>query len=179
MDTRITVVERRRFPRKDAATPISLGRFTLPEATTNELAFNVMPNRPVTESLSIREYRIRPRYIEAIFDRRYSSSMAHSPSHLVFLSALVHTQKMIYTYFCHEFRFEYDPYNSEKLKIWPTEVRTSMPEMIVKEIGISHKLWVRRVRKLTSMRYFVEIFSEIEGVVTIEASSILVLLPEQ
>src|SRR4051812_49354203 len=74
-----------------------------------ELTFNVMPNRPVTEKLKIREYRLWDRYAEATLDREYFSSMEKSPNHLVFLTACAHFQKICYVYLTHEFGFEYGP----------------------------------------------------------------------
>ncbi|MEM7192787.1 MAG: hypothetical protein AAF405_07985, partial [Pseudomonadota bacterium] len=99
----------------------------VPEAVDNEMTFNVMPERPVKEVLHIREYRLGDHYAEAHFDRSYHSSMLKSPSHLIFLSAVAHLQKIVYVYACHHLGLEYDPHGPEKLKIWPTTVNIEMP----------------------------------------------------
>ena len=150
--------------------------FSIFEDTISELKFNVMPDRPVTEKLLIKEYRIGPRYIESVFDRTYCSSMEHSPSHLVFLSALVHTQKMLYTYFCHEFELEYDPFKKEKLKIWPTIVNVKMPKMITEEGGISHKMWITRFIKRTKTKFFIETKSNVNDIIVINGSAMILLI---
>ena len=101
----------------------------IPEQHISELSFNVMPGRPVQERLLIREYRVEDRYAEAHFDREYASSMQNSPSHLIFLSALVHTQKLLYLALCREFGFHYDPDGPERFKIWPTKVEVRIPDV--------------------------------------------------
>ena len=59
------------------------------------LEFNVMAGRPVTEVLHFRSYEVNQDYARGVFDRTYTSAMKASPSHLVFLTALVHLQKMM------------------------------------------------------------------------------------
>jgi len=113
---------------------------TIKEKTFNQLIFNVMPDRPVEEILKIKEYRIWDRCIEARFDREYHSSMDKSPSHLIFLSSLVHLQKMLYVYFCHEFGLPYDPFGPEIIKIWPTKVSVNMPKMITETEDLKHQV---------------------------------------
>jgi len=146
---------------------------TFDEATTNELVFNVMPDRPVREKLLVRKYNVRPRFIEAIFDREYHSSMEKSPSHLIFLTALAHMQKMVYVYFCTEFELGYDPHGPEKLKIWPTHVDVRMPGMITSEKEISHRLWITRLTQKSPEKYFVDLHSVIDGIVTIDVTAML------
>src|SRR5579884_1602489 len=72
------------------------------DRATQEIQFNVMPARPVSETLRPKEYRIWNRYIEAEFDREYYSSMLNSPDHLIFLTALIQVQRIVYIYLCHE-----------------------------------------------------------------------------
>ena len=111
-------------------------------------SFNVMPSRPVEETLHVREYRTGERYVEAHFDREYRSSMAASPSHLIFLTALVHTQKMLYLALCREFDLDYDPLAAEQFKMWPTKIDVRIPELIAEESGLVQQLWIRRVNVL-------------------------------
>ena len=68
-----------------------------------------MPERPVRETLHIKRYRIGERCITAEFDRSYVNSILKSPSHLIFLSALVHSLKLMYVYACHTLGLKYDP----------------------------------------------------------------------
>lgn len=92
------------------------------ECTQNRLEFNVMPNCPVSETLTVKEYRIWDRYTEATFDRVYTSSMRKSPDHLIFVSALVHLQKMMYVYVVNWLGLTYDPFAPEQVKFWPTQI---------------------------------------------------------
>lgn len=124
------------------------------EKTYSQLVFNVMPNKPVEEVLKIKEYRIWNRSIEARFDRSYHSSMDKSPSHLIFLSSLVHLQKMLYVYFCHEFGIDYDPFGPEKLKIWPTKVDVNMPKMITETEDLKHQVIIDNFMQTKSNAYY-------------------------
>lgn len=115
------------------------------EKTQNDLTFNVMPEKPVKETLLIQEYRIADRYAEADFDREYQSSMEKSPSHLIFLSALVHTQKLTYALLCHDFGFNYDPQGREVMKLWPYDFEIKLPRLIRQEKGLTQKLWLKEL----------------------------------
>jgi hypothetical protein len=100
------------------------------ENTIQEISFNVMPNRTVKEKIYIREYRIWENSIEVVFDREYFSQMLHSPDHLIFLSAQVQFQKLIYVYMCYKLGIKYDPFEQERVKVWPTRVDCKIPKMI-------------------------------------------------
>lgn len=119
-----------------------------PEAHDCRCSFNVMPDRPVEETLKVREYRCGPGYVEAHFDREYRSAMKASPSHLIFLTALAHTQKMLYLALCREFALPYDPEGPELLKMWPTKIDVKIPKLIAEEKDLVQKLWLRSVKKL-------------------------------
>lgn len=136
-----------------------------PEQHTSHLEFNVMPGRRVTEDLHVREYRRGHRYAEAHFDREYRSSMQASPSHLIFLSALVHTQKLLYLALCEEFGFAYDPNGAEKFKMWPTKVECRIPELIGEEKDLVQQLWVRDVKKFDARTYRVKLETRIDSLV--------------
>jgi hypothetical protein len=93
------------------------------------LKFNVMPGRPVEERFHVAQYRMWDRYVEATFDREYASTMANSPSHLIFMTALAHGQKMLYLALRHEFGLDYTPDGRERLKWWPTTVDVDIPKL--------------------------------------------------
>lgn len=137
----------------------------LPERHDSHLEFNVMPGRPVIEDLRVHQYRRGHRYAEAHFHREYRSAMKASPSHLIFLSALVHTQKLLYVALCREFGFEYDPGGAEKLKMWPTKVECRIPELIDQERDLVQQLWVREVKKFNDRTYRVRIETRIDSLV--------------
>ena len=120
------------------------------EHVDNSLRFNVMPNRPVEETLHIRQYRITEDSVEAHFDRTYKSSILKSPSHLIFLSAVAHTLKMLCVYACHRLGLPCDPKGPEVLNIWPTTVHVEMPRMMRNESDILHRMHIdkQRVPKL-------------------------------
>jgi hypothetical protein len=104
-----------------------------------------MPNRPVQETFLLKQYKIGKKYGEAIFNRTYKSSMLHSPDHLIFITGLIHTQKLLYAVLCHEFKLEYDTSKAEVLKIWPTFVNVEMPKMIRDTRNILQKLRITEI----------------------------------
>ncbi|MCR9243732.1 MAG: hypothetical protein NXI31_01785 [bacterium] len=141
---------------------------TIPERHTSSLRFNVMPGKPVEEDLEVREYRVGHRYAEAHFDRSYRSSMKASPSHLIFLSVQVHTQKVLYLLLCREFGLDYDPNGPELLKMWPTKLTVAIPELIGDERDLVQKVWIRKVRKIRDKAYKVSIETRV-GSLKVEA----------
>ncbi len=143
-----------------------------------ESSFNVMPDRPVKEEFRIKEYRISNEYGEAIFDREYFSSMEKSPSHLIFITGLIHTQKLLYLVLNKYFGNTYSPDAKETLKIWPTKVSVDMPRMVRKSKDIVQKLWVDSVvpHPTQAGRYDVSIRTDYEGVVTINSEVAVFLI---
>lgn len=146
------------------------------ESTENKLEFNVMPNLPVEEKLFIKMYRLWDDCIEAVFDREYHSTMQKSPNHLIFLTALVHVQKMLYVYMCNYFDDEYNPYQQERLKIWPTDLEIKLPKLIIKRKNISHRLIVSDLQKIKSNTYAGFFKSYIENIVTIDGKGVVILI---
>ena len=118
------------------------------EQHVSHLEFNVMPGRSVREDLLVREYRVGHRYAEAHFDRSYSSAMAKSPSHLIFLSVQVHSQKLLYMALCREFDLPYDPDGPELFKMWPTKLDVRIPTLIADEEGLVQRLWIRDLKRV-------------------------------
>lgn len=141
--------------------------------STVDLRFNVMPGKFVNETFFIKEYRIWNRYIEAEFDRRYVSDMRNSPSHVIFLTALTHVQKMLYLYMCHELHLNYLPEGDEALKIWPSKVNVKMPQMITSEVGIVHSLWITDLIVYESKSYKLGVHSKINNVVRIDGEAVV------
>lgn len=141
-----------------------------------ELVFNVMPNRPVSETVRTCEYRVWYRYIEGEFDRRYFSSMLHSPDHLIFLSALIQLQRIVYVYMCHECRIPYEPLSPERLKIWPTSLNIEMPNMVTETKGLVHRLRMTTMKTVGERRFFAQSESDVNGVITIRAGAFIYLL---
>jgi hypothetical protein len=152
-------------PRNVTATPPLQ---TVREATRVRMAFNVMPDKPVEETLFIREYRIWDRYIEATFDRQYVSSMEKSPSHLIFATALAHTQKLLYVYACHEFGVPYDPYGPERFKLWPTKVEVKMPQMVREEADLVHCLYLTDIKHVGDRVFKFFVKSRINNLIAID-----------
>lgn len=148
----------------------------IPECVDNKLQFNVMPERAVTETLHIKEYRLSQNYIEAHFDRTYESAMLKSPSHLIFLSAVAHYQKMLYVYGCHHLDLGYDPFGPEKLKIWPTVVKIEMPRMLRNETGLVHRVYIDSFESVGPKRYHITTHSDVNNCVFISGESPLFVL---
>ena len=146
------------------------------ESTCTKLIFNVMPNRDVEEKLYIKEYKIGKDYIEAIFDREYISSMAESPSHLIFLTALVHMQKMIYVYMCDYLDKEYDPYGPEILKVWPTSLDIQMPKLITQSKDLCHQIHIQKIRKLKEKVYHITAETNINNIITVNGMTMVYLI---
>jgi len=160
-----------------ADTVPSPDQLVIPERHVSHLTFNVMPDKPVREDLTVHEYRVGYRYGEAHFDREYHSEMKASPSHLIFLSALSHTQKLLYVVLCHEFGFDYDPRGPERFKMWPTKLNIRIPELISQEAGLVQRLWVRGLRQHDRKTYRAQIETRI-GSLAIDASVPTFLLEE-
>jgi hypothetical protein len=139
--------------------------------------FNVMPDRSVREELRIREFRVGPTWIEAEFDRTYTSSMLHSPSHLTFVSALIQMQKVTYVYSCHRFGFDPDVRAPESLKIWPTKLAVLMRTLVTEEHHLVHRMDFTDFRRIEDNKYLAIATSRI-GALSIDGSAIIMLLRE-
>lgn len=133
-------------------------------------SFNVMNGRPVTETLHVQGYEVTARRVVARFDRDYRSSMRNSPDHLVFLTALAHTQKMLYLALCAQFGFEYDPDGPEKLKMWPTKVEVSMPKLCDRVQDVVQVLDVQQLRQIDDKTYRARIETRVGDALCIRAS---------
>ena len=147
----------------------------LPARETVDLRFNVMPERFVQETLLTKEYKIWKGYAEAVFDRDYKSEMAASPDHLIFLTALTHTQKLAYVYMAHELGFGYEPGAVERFKFWPTDVRVTMPQMVSQSAGLRHQLWAYDKRHVSGNKYQVKCRSLIGSMEILIDSTMLLL----
>jgi hypothetical protein len=150
------------------------------ESSENEISFNVMPGKHVKETLHIKEYRVWENRIEGIFDREYFSSMTRSPDHLIFLTALVHLQKLIYVFLCHKFGFEYDPQGAERLKIWPTKIDTGIPSMVRKKTNLVQTFELANLYRRPDGSFFLTGVSRV-GDLVIDGKALVFLLelPEQ
>jgi hypothetical protein len=139
------------------------------ESTENHLEFNVLPGRPVKETLFIKEYRIMGNYMEAIFDRNYVSAMKRSPDHLIFISAMVQTQKMAYVFICHRFGLKYEPNGVEQAKFWPTKITVEMDRLVRKNKDLVQKVWFSDIRKRYESAYVMDLKSDNEGIIKVTA----------
>jgi hypothetical protein len=153
-----------------------LSLFSLPpEAVIQErseltCSFNVMPGKPVSETFHIKEYRVWHNYAEATFDREYFSSMKKSPNHLIFLTGLTHTQKLIYVALAHQWNIPYSPEGTEQFKIWPTKVEVLMPSMVRKDNDVVQKLWINNIIEEKNGVFEIDITSTFNNIVTINAT---------
>jgi len=142
---------------------------TIRDNSKIECGFNVMPNKPVSETFTVKEYRVWNSYAEATFDREYFSSMKKSPDHLIFLTGLVHTQKLIYVFLSQHWGFKYDPAGDEQIKIWPTSVQVEMPSMVRKNTDVVQKMWVKELKEEKNGVFEITITSTFQNLVTINA----------
>ena len=150
------------------------------ECSENKISFNVMPGKHVKETLHIKEYRVWEHRVEGIFDREYFSSMTRSPDHLIFLTALVHLQKLLYVFLCHKFGFKYDPFGDEKLKIWPTRIDTGIPSMIRKKTNLVQSFEATDLHRRPDGSFFITGISRV-GELVIDGDALVFLLetPDQ
>lgn len=136
-----------------AANSVAADVITIPERHTARIEFNVMPDRPVTETLHVKRYEVGPDHARCVFDRSYASSMLASPSHFIFLTGLVHLQKMFYMILCRRWGLPYESAGPELLKIWPTAVDVKIPELVVEEQDLLQEVWVRELREVRGGRH--------------------------
>ncbi len=129
------------------------------DGSSHRMTFNVMPDAPVEEHLQPRCYFVGVNIARAVFDRRYSTSMADSPSHVIFLSALVQWQKLLYLLMCHRAGAEYQPAGPELFKIWPTEVQCRMPAMVREESNLTQDAFLSSIEKVGPEAWEVEGFA--------------------
>jgi len=157
-------------------TPASPPEKIISENTQSHLVFNVMPDRRVEETMFIKEYRLWPNYMEAVFDRNYKSSMIHSPDHLIFLSVLISSQKSLYVYVCHLLKIPYDPHGQERMKIWPIDVKVDLPRMVRKREGLVHCLQFTELKKLDSAKYHLGFQSHVGNTIRVDAEALVFLI---
>lgn len=117
------------------------------------VTFNVMPGRKVSESFSVQKYHIYSDRVEAFFSRDYVSEMKNSPSHVIFLTMLVHFQKMSYLLMCKYFNLPIDTKSEELIKIWPIDLHVKMHEMIEEESELKQVLQMTNMRKCGNGKY--------------------------
>ena len=146
------------------------------ESSIQALRFNVMPNKNVDEEISIKEYRIWDNAIESIFDRKYSTEMIKSPSHLTFLSSLINLQKMVYIYMHHHLSIDYNRDGEEIIKVWPRKIGIDMPKMILKKKNINHLMLIKSIIKIKHNKYKVIANTTIDDSVIISGEALVAVL---
>ena len=156
--------------------PKPLNIFIDSNGSQSSVEFNVLPGKKIQEKIIVKEYRLKKRFIEAKFDRKYFSEMAKSPNHLIFLSSLIQLQKMNYIYLCYEFKHPIAINGKERLKIWPTNINIDMPKMITKRNNLSQQIKIKNLRKLNKNSYFGKCESVIENVVSLSADAMISII---
>ena len=162
--------------RMDFPNPIEISNISKADAKC-DIKFNVLPYRDVNESLIVDRYVLKNRYIEAFFSRKYKTEMVNSPDHLIFLTSLVHLQKMIYIYLCYEFGYPITLSGKEKLKIWPTKINVDMKNMITQSTNLSQSIEIKALKKTSKNSYFGKCLSLINnGEATITADAVIYII---
>ncbi len=138
-------------------------RRTFQDNSLQALSFNVMPNRHVNECLTPNQYSVGNRIARVVFNRDYETQMEKSPSHMVFLSALVQWQKLIYLVMCEEHDVDYNPAGKEQFKIWPTDVRCCLPALVTDEENLHQDTVVFKHDCLDDDKWAVEAFSTVNS----------------
>jgi|GEM_PF-5743828 len=132
---------------------------TIRDASTVRLEFNVMPEKEISETLHVREYRVWDNYAEATFDRTYSSMMTASPSHLIFLTGLAHSQKLLYVLMAHRLGRRYSPGDPEFGKFWVTDLRIHIPRMVRQEVNLVERLWILSQVRTGESSWSIEVYT--------------------
>jgi hypothetical protein len=140
------------------------------------LSFNVLPNRSVEEVFYNTSYRATENQVVATFDRTYRSEMEASPSHVIFLSALIQFQKLCYLHVCHRFGWPYDAGEPERAKVWPTDVTCSMPAMVTSEENIHQTFTVSRARYISPKRLHLWANSDVDGIIRLTGQAMIFIL---
>ena len=135
------------------------------------VAFNVYDGLPVRERLLLKQYKIWRRDVEATFDREYSSAMLRSPDHMIFLTAMVHLQRMAYMWICCELAGTYDADAPEQFKIWPVSMNCSMPRMVRDSFDVIQTLKVVSFDARVDGSYLMTGVSTVGGGIRIEATA--------
>lgn len=159
----------------DAPSPLVV----VQESASVSLRFNVMPGREVRETIFIHQYSLSSDYIECRFDREYSSEMLNSPDHLIFLSALVHLQKLIYVLICHKLELPYHPDAPERIKIWPYKVSCDIPKLIRDSTGLVQTMQLLAFTKKNDASYNLHCVSSVNGSLGFEAQALVLVLGEE
>src|SRR5262245_8453137 len=143
------------------------------------VAFNVYEGLPVRERLLLKQYRVWRRDVEATFDREYSSAMLRSPDHMIFLTAMVHLQRMAYIWICCELAGTYEPAAPEKFKIWPTVMNCSMPTLVRESCDVIQTLKVLSFDTRADGGYLMRGVSTVAEGIRIEATAVVFALSEE
>src|SRR5262245_18419861 len=85
--------------------------------------------------------------------------MEKSPSHLVFLTAEAHAQKLAYIALAETLGTPHDPTQKEYFKIWWTACYCNVPKMIRDEKNLRQVLWATEFVKSGPKAYAIEIYS--------------------
>lgn len=141
--------------------PVGQANYTFSDESCVNCSFNVMPDRPVEETLVVREYRVWDGYIEAVFDRTYKSAMLRSPSHLTFLSALIHGQKLGYLLILNHCGLRYERNDPEFCKMWWTQAYSNIPKLIRQEKEIIQRFWMLDLTPTGNSTYRIEVYSDV------------------
>jgi hypothetical protein len=136
---------------------------TYKDHSAQKISFNVMPDRQVSESLTPQEYSVGRRIARVVFNREYETQMEKSPSHLVFISALVQWQKLVYLAMCEEHGIDYDPAGRERFKIWPTDIRCFLPVLVREEEGLVQDTVIYKCENASEDKWTVEAFSTVNA----------------
>lgn len=129
------------------------------DGSSQSLAFNVMPGRPVNEELTPRCYFVGREIARAVFDRSYATAMENSPSHVIFISALMQWQKLLYLWACHRTGHLYRPEDAEAFKVWPTHIQCRMPCLVREESNLTQDAFLSRVEETDAGSWTVEGFA--------------------
>ncbi len=106
------------------------------DQSEQSLSFNAMPGKNIEEVLRPRVYFAGRDVARVVFDRGCETALERGPRHLLFLSALIQWQKLIYIMMSHRLGLGYDLNGPEVLRIWPTEVQCRMPTMIPEDSNL-------------------------------------------
>jgi hypothetical protein len=149
------------------------------EQSVQNLDFNVMPDKDVCEKFNVKGYFVGSDVARAVFDREYVSAMERSPSHVIFMSALVQFQKLVYVLLCRRSGVEYKPDGHELYKVWPTSIDIRMPVLVCETENLIQDVFLSRREPAGVNGWVIEGFSLVNYKIGFIGRAVVYRTPQQ
>jgi hypothetical protein len=138
----------------------------------SELQF--MKAGKVRDSWHLRDYYIEGNSIRSTFNRKYTSELAESPSHVVPTTMHIVAQHLGFIYLSEVFGFDHQ--HEERIKIWPTEFFHSMRNLIPNEKDLVVELKINILRHAKANQYYCEAIVTVDDQMPMTCKSIFLII---